>query len=56
MDFIIIAVVGMIVYLAGSYIKKEKQRGNTCIGCPDAKTCAACGSCRGCAPKTESGI
>lgn len=56
MDFIIIAIVAMIVFLAGSYIKKEKKRGNTCIGCPDAKTCAACGGCRGCAPKNENRV
>ena len=48
---ILIAVVGG----AGLYIYKAKKRGVHCIGCPDAKACAArnqaggcSGSCAGC--------
>lgn len=48
MDLIVIAVVGLIVGLAGGYIYKQKKRGNACIGCPDAKKCAASGNCSGC--------
>ena len=45
-NFIIIAVLAVIIGLAAGYIYKEKKRGNKCIGCPDAKTCS--GSCAGC--------
>ena len=41
-DFVIILV--LVVILGGAlwYMKKEKQKGKgvTCIGCPDADTCA----------------
>ena len=47
-DFIIIAVIALIVGAAGGYIYKEKKRGTRCIGCPSAKTCG--GSC-GCGEK-----
>ena len=39
-DFIIILV--LIVILGGAllYMKKEKDKGVTCMGCPDAGACA----------------
>ena len=42
-DFIIIAVIVLIVGAAAGYIYREKKRGAKCIGCPSAKTCG--GSC-----------
>ena len=44
-NFIIIAVVALIVGFAARYIHKEKKRGVKCIGCPEgccAKKCAGC--------------
>lgn len=48
----IIIVVALIVILGAAllYMKKEKDKGVTCIGCPDADVCAkrrngeSCGS------------
>jgi len=45
-DFIIIAIVGLTVGLAGGYVYREKKKGRRCIGCPDSGTCS--GSCAGC--------
>lgn len=39
-DLILIAVLVFILGGAIFYMKKEKQRGVTCIGCPDAEVCA----------------
>ena len=46
-NFIVIAVLLIIVGAAVSYIIKEKKRGSVCIGCPHAGTCAKMrqGSC-----------
>lgn len=49
-DFIIIVVLGVILGAALFYMRKEKKRGVTCVGCPDADVCAkrragmSCGS------------
>lgn len=48
-DFIILAVLVLILGVALSYMKKEKQRGVTCIGCPDAEVCAKRRNGEGCA-------
>ena len=40
-DFIIIAVVAAILFLAGLYVYKAKKSGQKCIGCPHSKTCAS---------------
>lgn len=40
MDFIVGAVVLLIVGAAMVYIRKEKKRGVKCIGCPAAGTCS----------------
>ena len=45
-NVIIIAVVGLILGLAGGYIWKAKKRGTKCIGCPSGSSCS--GSCSGC--------
>ena len=39
-DIIIIVVLAVILGAALLYMKKEKEKGVTCIGCPDAGTCA----------------
>ena len=45
-NFIIIAVVAIIIGLAGGYIHKTKKRGIKCIGCPSGCSCnGKCGSC-----------
>ena len=49
-DIIIIIVLVFILGGALLYMKKEKDKGVTCIGCPDAEVCAkrrngeACGN------------
>ena len=45
-DYIVIAVIGLIIGLAVGYIRREKKQGKKCIGCPDSGTCAGnCGCC-----------
>lgn len=39
-DVIIILVLVVILSTALWYMKKEKKKGVTCIGCPDADVCA----------------
>jgi len=59
-DYLILAVLIVIVGAASFYIWKAKKNGQKCIGCPDAKSCASkscggncsacsgnCGSCGG---------
>ena len=46
-SIIIVAVLVLIVGLAGGYVYKAKKSGAKCIGCPSAKTCS--GSCSACA-------
>lgn len=49
-DIIIVVVLALILGAALLYIRKEKNRGVKCVGCPDAEVCAkrqrgeACGS------------
>lgn len=45
-DYIIVAVIVVIVGAAVAYIIREKKRGAKCIGCPDGTTCG--GNCSGC--------
>ena len=40
-NFIIIAILVIIIGLAAAYIYKAKKRGNKCIGCPHCNTCSA---------------
>lgn len=51
-NFIIIAILVVIVALAGIYIYKAKKSGKKCIGCPDGCSCNSKGkeegSCGGC--------
>ena len=38
-NFIIIAIVGVIVGLAAGYVYRSKKRGVKCIGCPEGCSC-----------------
>lgn len=45
-DYVIIAIVALIVGGAALYICKAKKSGRKCIGCPDSGSCSGkCGSC-----------
>lgn len=47
-DFVIFAVLAVILGAAVIYLVKAKKRGVKCIGCPDAAVCAhKNGSCSG---------
>ena len=39
-NFIIIAILVVIIGCAIAYIVREKKKGTKCIGCPNAKTCS----------------
>ena len=49
-NFIVIAVVVLILGCAIAYIVKEKKKGVKCVGCPYAETCVNnkndCDSCK----------
>ena len=47
-NFIIVAVLAVIVGVALAYVIKAKKRGVKCIGCPDSKTCASKNASSGC--------
>ncbi|MBO5410329.1 MAG: FeoB-associated Cys-rich membrane protein [Clostridia bacterium] len=42
-NFIIIAIIAVIVILAALYVYKAKKSGKKCIGCPYAKNCKSGG-------------
>ena len=46
-DFIIIAIIALIVGGAVVYIINAKKSGKKCIGCPDSSACSKNGSCGG---------
>ena len=39
-DIIVILIIALLVVAAVLYIRKEKKRGVTCIGCPHGAECA----------------
>ena len=45
-DYIVIAVIAVIVFGAGYAIYRSKKSGKKCIGCPDSGSCG--GNCAGC--------
>ena len=50
-DYVLLAVVVIILGLAGRYICKAKKNGKKCIGCPDSCACSSgncSGGCSGC--------
>ena len=48
-NFIVIAIVAVILAAAIWYIRKEKRQGAHCVGCPHARNC--CSDCKGCCGK-----
>ena len=48
-DYIVVAIILIIVGVAIAYIVKEKKKGTKCIGCPAAGNCARMngGQCSG---------
>lgn len=47
-NFLVIAIVILILGSAILYIRREKKKGIQCIGCPDSKTCSGnCADCQG---------
>lgn len=55
-DILILAVIGMIIGLAAGYIRKEKKKGNPCVGCPYGASCASKGKeggCVGCSDREQ---
>ena len=54
-DYLIIAVIVVILGAAAWYIYKSKKSGKKCIGCPDGGSCSGnCGGCScGCGGKAE---
>lgn len=63
-NFIIVAVLAIIIGAALAYVIKAKKSGAKCIGCPDSKTCASkntssgcsgnCSCCSGCSTEETS--
>lgn len=52
-DYIVIAIIAVIVLAAAGYIYKAKKSGKKCIGCPEGGSCGcscsgSCGHCSGC--------
>lgn len=45
-DFVILAVILLIVGGAGFYVYRAKKSGKKCIGCPSSESCS--GQCSGC--------
>lgn len=45
-DIIIIAIIAIVVGLAGLYVYRAKKKGRKCIGCPDSSSCS--GNCAAC--------
>ena len=46
-DFVVIALVALIVGGASYYIYRAKKCGKKCIGCPDSASCQGPGGCSG---------
>lgn len=40
-NIIIIVTLALVVSLASLYVYRSKKKGNACIGCPAAKSCAS---------------
>ena len=48
-DILVLLIIALVVGGAIYYIIRAKQRGQKCIGCPDAKTCSGnCAACHTC--------
>lgn len=67
-DFIVVAILAVVLGSALAYMIRSRKNGITCIGCPDAKNCASldhagktvsgcghdCGACTGCSCHTDT--
>lgn len=48
LDFLLLAVIAVILGLVIRYICRQKKKGVRCIGCPDSGACAGnCSNCSG---------
>lgn len=60
-DFIVVAILVVLVGSALAYIIRERKKGIKCVGCPAGGQCAACrhgadeGSSCGCGGQTGAG-
>ena len=53
-DYVIIAIVALILGLSIWFIRKSKKSGKKCIGCPSGGSCSSgCGNCPGCGNNTK---
>lgn len=57
-NFIVVAILGLIIGCAVAYVVKEKKKGVKCVGCPNAEMCSMaqkqnCNSCD-CIGNTEN--
>ena len=57
-DYIVIALITLIIGGAALYIIRAKRSGKKCIGCPDSASCSGnCSSCGGyCAAKRDENV
>ena len=46
-DYIVIAILVVVIAAAGRYIYKAKKSGRKCIGCPDGGCCSDSCGCGG---------
>lgn len=54
-NFILLAVLAVIIGAALAYVIKAKKRGVKCIGCPDGAKCSGnCSCCSSCGTKEET--
>ncbi len=54
-NFIIVAVLAVIIGAALAYVIKAKKRGVKCIGCPDGAKCSGnCSCCSSCGSTEET--
>ena len=47
-DFIVIAVILLVIGLAAFYVIRAKKKGAKCIGCPNGSNCSAKGASCNC--------
>ncbi len=56
-NFIIGAVLAVIIGAAVIYVVKAKKRGVKCIGCPDGAKCSGnCSCCSGCSAQENNSL
>lgn len=47
-DLFVLAIIALILGLAGGYVYRSVKAGKTCIGCPDSGNCSKHSRCSGC--------